>query len=239
MEQPFSTRLTPLRVWDVTSTIFNTFDGAFRVVSKNSPSLPVFGDPPQPFPYSNLNSRRSATQYQNSGIFEVFFANRTETTNGQDPKPIYTIQTILQQPNKFSLLPCSNALTQVKPGIASLVSPFFYQDDRHTFLVEPSLTETTIVEWEGWVIGVSTPDKVRHLDDWVNQVEIQPNLPKKPILIDTGVSWLDPSARFNLRQTDWVTNPTTVLQYGDRPIGQTGGLNSVELPNLNGNRGLI
>ena len=222
----------------IAKRIFDTFDGAFRVVSKNSPPLPVYGGPPQSLPYSNRES--SATKYQSSGTLQVTFVERIETVNGQLSNFISATRPILQQGGAFSILPCSNVLTQVKPGIASLVSPFFYQDDRHTFLVEPSLTETTIVEWEDWVPGVPKPDTVRNLDDWVNQVEIQPDVPKKPkkpMPIGTGRPWLDPSARFNLQpQTDWVTNPTTVLQYGDRLIGQTGGLKSVERPNLNDSR---
>ncbi|XHX76336.1 MAG: neuraminidase-like domain-containing protein [Stenomitos frigidus ULC029] len=217
---------------------FSTFDKAFRVVSKNSPPLPVspaFGETPQELRYSN--SEKSATKYHGSGTLEVTFVERFEIVNGQLSKFIFATKPIFQQGGAFSILPCSNVLTQVKPGIASLVSPFFYQDDRHTFLVEPSLTETTIVEWKGWVPGVPKPDKVRNLGDWVKQVKIQPDVPKKPIPIGTGRPWLDPSARFNLQpQTDWVLNPTTVLQYGDRPIGQTGGLNFVERPNLNNSR---
>ncbi|MBD1833295.1 peptidoglycan-binding protein [Cyanobacteria bacterium FACHB-472] len=216
------------------------FEDTFRVVSKNSPPLPVVGYQPQPFPYSNTG--RSATQYQGSGIFNVTFSKRfveqIETVNGQYSQPISSTQAILQQSKAFSILPCSNVLTQAKPDIAPLVSPFFYQDDRHTFLVEPSLTETPIVEWEDWGIGGGTKtDAVRNLGNWVEEVKIQPDVPRKTVSIEPGRPWLDSSARFNLRpQTDWVTNPTTVLQYGDRFIGQTGGLNSAELPNLNTSR---
>jgi hypothetical protein len=36
--------------------------------------------------------------------------------------------------------------------VARLISPIFYQDDRRTFFVESSLTETTVDRWEEYTI---------------------------------------------------------------------------------------
>jgi hypothetical protein len=109
--------------------------------------------------------------------------------------------------------------------INKFVNPFFYQDEQHTFFVEPTLTETTIPEWDSYVI--SNP---RYEADWSRYYEKLPVVVNVPVISRPPDS-IDPVAHFVVNpERDWVTDPATVLQYGDRFIGQEGGLDLKVVP---------
>ena len=98
--------------------------------------------------------------------------------------------------------------------------PFFFQDEQNSFLVEPTLTETTIIQWNDWVIRllrdniIVSPQILEDLPIEVNMPVGIP-LPPKP----------DPKARFKVKDTnDWVTDPSTVLVFDDHFMGKEGGL---------------
>jgi hypothetical protein len=98
--------------------------------------------------------------------------------------------------------------------------PFFYQDEQHSFLVEPTLTEKTIIEWDDWVIHVPQ-DSIRIDPKILEDLPIEVNTPAKiPFPPEP-----DPEARFRIKDMkDWVTDPLTVLVFDDRFIGKEGGL---------------
>lgn len=201
---------------------------AFRVVSKNgTPEITAWTNYSDiPYPVNGLR----ATQFKNSNSLSVNFVERIETVNGGQPTPLRTTKDILQKGGNFSLLVPSNPRQFPTAEISGLVSPFFYQDNRHTFFVEPTLTETTIDRWEEWVI--TKPKPLPKPDpDWLGQIPIIPQVPRKPIPIPNPI---DPRAKYPMINPgqDWVVNYGTILQQGDIFIGQRGGVNSATLPAL-------
>jgi hypothetical protein len=218
---------------------------AFRVVSKNGFPEIVDGE----FIIDPLYSQRQVQTTQQK-VLQVNFTERIETQDGEQKKVNDVSKDILQQGSSFSLLFSSNpsfipqSILQywVDPNnfqkvlqfvssvqVRMLVSPFFYQDNRHTFFVEPTLTETTIDRWEEWV--VTKPKGASKIDDgrW-RDIPIQPVEPRKPIPIPDPI---DPRAKFPLNPgRDWVTNPSTVLQIGETLIGQMGRLDLAILPEV-------
>lgn len=143
---------------------------AFYLAGRNSaPEAARYLAPPtNPF---SANTKL-ATRYAGSGAFRVSFREKITTEPGKTPPPAN--RDILGQGSAYALLPCDNELLPlgvseeayrnaanldaVKKAIESglgeivaLMRPVFYQDNRHTFFVEPSVTERTIEEWQEWV----------------------------------------------------------------------------------------
>jgi hypothetical protein len=127
----------------------------------------------------------------------------------------------------------------------ALVSPFFFKDtsnpsasptnfaDELTFFVQPSLTETTIDQWQGWAIAPPPP-----LQNWsdptvFNNIPVVAQVPVAgPVPTNAG----DPVYSIYSIQdtTDWLTNPATAVSYGGSVIGKTGGINVASLSSVAG-----
>jgi hypothetical protein len=110
-------------------------------------------------------------------------------------------------------------------GNEALGAPFFYQDQKHTFYVEPTLTETTIDKWEDWGINTLYYDPKRENEAWWKKVSVEQAVPHyhKPIPSD-------PYARYQiLTPKDWVTDPRTVLQFQERFVARDGGFDLTTL----------
>lgn len=104
---------------------------------------------------------------------------------------------------------------------------FFYQDEQHTFFVEPTLTETTVTNWDGWIMGVFQDGAVWDFGD-MDTLPVQVNVPATRVPLPDPI---DAVAYFKiLKREDWVTDPSTVLRFDDRFIGQEGGLKLTTLP---------
>lgn len=104
------------------------------------------------------------------------------------------------------------------------IDPFFYQNELHSFLVEPTLTETTITEWEDWAI-VLPRDPIRLTPEDLEELHIEASIPiKKGQPLPPFEP--EPVSRFKLKiANDWVTDPTTVLVLDDNVlIGKVGAL---------------
>jgi hypothetical protein len=111
-------------------------------------------------------------------------------------------------------------------AIAPLIAPFFYQDKQHAFYVEPTLTETTVEQWEEWVISVPRAEPRFERDDWWREIPIFTEVPA----LDPPPP-IDPVALFGFGlKGDWLTNPRTALQFGERLVGRNGGLAFAVLP---------
>jgi hypothetical protein len=223
-------------------------DGAFRVVSKNSPPRPDSQEYLLDLPYPNTDRR--VTGSTGSTPLQVAFAERIETEDGSQPQATWETKDILRQGGAFSLLTCNDRfsldivslINSFSPGQAwqelmkwalntaqyrMLTSPFFYQDARHTFFVEPTLTETTIERWETWVIRTPLPNPELDDDTWWKHIPLEPMVPLQPFPIDP----IGPIARFTIEpKVDWVINPATVLQFDERLVGKTGGIDPAVLP---------
>jgi hypothetical protein len=102
-----------------------------------------------------------------------------------------------------------------------LDNPFFYQDELHSFFVEPTLTETTITEWQYWAIPYDLQRAVRVTPNDLENLYVEATIPVK-----SGAPPLprpDPEARFKIKPIgDWVTHPSTVMVFDNRLIGQQG-----------------
>lgn len=180
-------------------------------MSKNSLPQVVDGDRPQPPPYATSDK----------GALQVIFVERIATEDGKPPQPQDVHKDIVQQGSNFSLLTCANPSGLVTAEIGALVSPFFHQNDQHTFFVEPSLTETTIEQWETWVVPIPLPDPKLDHDDWWKDIPIEPMVPAQPFPIGS----IGSIARFKVKpKEDWVINPVTVFQFDGRLVGRGGGL---------------
>ncbi|WP_448544495.1 neuraminidase-like domain-containing protein [Roseiflexus sp.] len=222
----------------------NPIGSAFYLAGRNSaPEEKDYLSPPtNPFPSANA---KAATRYQGSGAFKVNFRERITTEPGKSSPSID--HDILGQGGAYTLLPADNELlpmgvsedayrnaanpeavkAAIESGlseIATLMRPVFYQDNRHTFFVEPSVTEKTIEEWEEWVIKTPQAEPWQPEFPWWKENVVLPELPKKkwPLPDPVGPR-VHPDIRIDpVRDRDWLINPATVLKFDETLIGPVG-----------------
>ena len=205
---------------------------AFRVTSKNcEPGFgSAFWEAPAPavYGYDGID----ATVRTGSDVFEATFANVISSDGTESVQPAV----ILGSANAFAFLECANPVVPpfLQPSepeyleAGSLVAPFFFKDRSHagtrqelTFFVQPSLTEKTIVQWDGWAVGppVIDPGIVKSIGD----IHVVAQVPwVGPIPVDPG----DPvySVYPTQSRIDWATSPTTAVGYQGGWVGQKGGI---------------
>jgi peptidoglycan hydrolase-like protein with peptidoglycan-binding domain len=207
----------------------------FRLTSRNSD--PDFGhqywQADQPIPYIVNQSR--ATLFNGSSTLQASF----ETQIANDGSSSFDTEPILDTVHDFALLTCGNPV--VPPFLdpseplyqeaGGLVSPFFYMDtssdqttDELAFFVQPSLTEKTIIDWEGWAIPYATPNLAFADPNTLNKLKI---VAQMPTVRSGPVNPPDPaySVYGVLSRTDWVTHPSTAISYGNTWIAKAGGIN--------------
>jgi hypothetical protein len=208
----------------------------FRVTGRNShPQLSLaffeFG-PPNPYNAAGADATILSGWGSLSATFTGDFASIGTTSTKTEP--------ILNTVNNYAIVPCANPivpspfLSPSEPNYAeagSLVAPFFYKDtagastdNELTFFVQPSVTETLLVEWEWWAvpilppIGLTNPQAITSL----------PVIPQVPVPVFAG-PLPAPDPAYSLYQvqdrTDWVTQTATVVDYGGVLVNRTGGLN--------------
>ncbi len=219
---------------------------SFFVAGRNSaPEASVPSAPPaNPFDSANTPS---ANRYVGSGALKVTYRERITTAPGKTPPP--GNPDVLGQGELYSLMPCDTHLSAlgvpedayqgaVKPEaveaalksglneISSLMRPVFYQDSRHTFFVEPDLSERTIEEWQGWVTTTAAPELAWTKPDWWKAVVIIPEIPRKGPTSVPGVPWSVPIHSASIikppADRDWLINPASAVKFGDVLIGPTG-----------------
>jgi hypothetical protein len=207
---------------------------AFYLAGRNS--RPIQDDDVQPAshnPYSSASTAR-ANRYEGKGPLMVEFVVNLTTQTGTPPEPIPLPQTILGREGNYAytLLPVNNRLELALPESAlpeteSLIKPVFFQDDTHTFFVEPSVVERTVVETQTWLPPVQ-PSLHDEEPEWVREEDIFPFDPRDPF-----VHWVpdepgEPSSPddrlHDLRNGDWLVNPVTVMRFDDQVIGALGGV---------------
>jgi hypothetical protein len=190
---------------------------AFRLINKNSPPEIVEREYPESTPY---------TIYVDSDKLIVHFVQKAGS---------WTHPEILTKAKNFSLLTSSNwnDIALSASEFKAFVSPFFYQDNQHTFFVEPSLLESKIEEWEEWVItSVSSKPGWRTRDDEhlrrFAELPIEADFPTLGANGSCGpyaycVDDIARQSRLIPRVvTDLITNPSTYLIFGDEIITRTG-----------------
>lgn len=115
----------------------------------------------------------------------------------------------------------------VNTDINRLESPFFYQDKDNTFYVEPTKTETTTTDYEGYVMS-DLPEEEPWDIKAIDNLNLEVNIPlKKPPLTDP----IDPLAKFRIQsRKEWVSDYATVLRFDNVYIGQEGKIDLKVLP---------
>jgi hypothetical protein len=208
----------------------------FRVTGRNShPQLsPAFTDlaPPNPYNATGVDGTMLTGSGSLSATFTGDFAGTGTTSTKTEP--------ILNAVNNYAIVSCANPivpspfLSTSEPNYAeagSLVAPFFYKDtaDRSTdneltFFVQPSVTETLLVEWEWWGVPIFPPISLTD----PQKIASLPVIPQVPVPVFAG-PLPEPDPAYSLYQvqdrTDWITHPATVVDYGGVLVNRTGGLN--------------
>ena len=203
--------------------------------------------PAMPYSKSDVN----ATRYLGKGGLTVSFAQRIRTEDGKSPVDTVVALKILQQGVQHTLLPCDNNITLGAPDvealdasdpeavvkaietglreIASLTKPIFYQDNTHTFFVEPNVAERTIEEWQEWVTRTPLPEQDWERPDWWKDIDLIAAIPthRAPILIEPGEDGgqfpIGPEALISIKASqDWLVNPSTGLLFDGEVIGPGG-----------------
>ncbi|HZM75062.1 MAG TPA: neuraminidase-like domain-containing protein [Candidatus Limnocylindrales bacterium] len=195
---------------------------AFRLAGRNSPIEIVSGSAPTapPFTWSKVRG----TQYEGSGPLEVWYTSHIDVFQGETTETKIS-QHVLDKGGDFRLVTAPVPVsTTAANEIGSLMRPFFYQDGRHTFYVEPTVVEKTFHEWDNWIlISPSVPVDPIELDPlWPKKVPIDPSGPitKEPIVSPLAVFELLMPAK----STDVVIGEANVLQFGQSFIGPAGAL---------------
>jgi hypothetical protein len=222
---------------------------SFRVTSKNC--APDFGEqywePAPEMVYLNSAPYPDATLYTNSSPYtdtgSGSLSSDFQTAISSDGTTAPTSEKILDTLNDFALLPCANPVAPpfLKPSeqlyweAGALVAPFFFKDaanpnaanqstffDELTFFVQPSLTEQTVTEWEGWALAPSVPTGNWSDPSVVNSVNVVAQVPTGYLPATLG----DPIySKFSLQsRDDWATNQATAISFGNALVGKMGGL---------------
>src|SRR5260370_29617208 len=181
-----------------------------------------------------------AILHTGSGNLQVNFQSHLGSDRSSQPAN----EKILDSVHNYDILACANAvappfLPPTDPSYSeagALVSPFFFKDtanpnvdirstffDELTFFVQPSLTEATMEQWEGWAIAPTNP-----LQEWVdpkvlNNVEVAAQFPTASnVPVNPG----DPAfSKYSIQtRQDWSTNPATVISFGSGYVGNSGGI---------------
>jgi hypothetical protein len=114
--------------------------------------------------------------------------------------------------------------------LAALIQPFFYQDNRHTFFVQPEVHETLLEDVETWVTRTAVSDDTGILEiDPYDKVKIIPQYRKKwPLPVPPGEDepFVMPKNQGDpVPESDWLVNPTVLLTFDlNAVLGNTGQL---------------
>ena len=163
---------------------------AFRVQSKNAPPKEAksSADPPDQ-PYLIL-TRDQPTRYTGNEALDVAFIKQLIIKDDNTSKASSSLPveenilkaespfSIVLHPRPFRMMGNMQNLESEGGELRRYVDPFIFQDDRYSFLVEPRLIETTITEWEEWVIPALGTKMKRDLDDTIiEELTVKPNVP--------------------------------------------------------------
>ena len=222
-------------------------NGGFRLANRNSSPQPDHTSRTAPANPYTVNEAHAAG-YRGSGALKVTLAPRITTEDGKAPMRPAETPGILRQGGAFSLLPCDNDITLsahgLAPGspaveaaiqaglaeVAALMKPVFYQDERHTFFVQPDVTERTVELWEEWITHPAQPEQEWDRPEWWwDQLVVMAQIPRKESLPPfpggppPGDPTVDPRALYTLTPADdWLVNQGTTVLFADRLIGPQG-----------------
>jgi hypothetical protein len=206
---------------------------AVAIVSKNSQPTRIVDTVDRPLepPYS-INLGKAINHYETNGSLNLKLINESGSIS----------RTILQQAiSQYSLVPYSN-LSDIKFSNA-LENRFFYQNNLHTFFVEPSLTfePPWAHETSYGMAGISWED----LD--LDKVPVEPELEAAVPVVAEGLTPERPprpvfaGAKFAFQTAkNWATDPALFVAYDGGLISRGGryepteGVASTELRSVEG-----
>lgn len=185
-----------------------TITNGFEIAGRNSPARTVGGSRPvsPPFTWTSVD----ASHYNGPGPLHVWYTSKIDGS-----KETKTDTDVLGKGSAFSLvIPPSNVTIAAgkTPEIGSLIRPFFYQNDAHTFYVEPSLTEKTFADWDGWIIDKPAASTRPNFDSDIKVVDTKP--------IGPPPEEINPLARYAIQQVsaDSILGQGIAVQYGQKLI---------------------
>jgi hypothetical protein len=193
---------------------------AFRLVSRNAAATVEYPRPPLAPPYPTVASGGRG-RYAGEGKLSVRYVEKITTKDGTTTESCPKTRTILADGSEYALVTHASELAGLPADVGKLVLPFFYADERHTFYVEPELTETTIEEGDGFILAAPLQEAAFDDPRFWEQIELTRHVPIGP----PPVERLSPEAvyAFSTPQ-DQTTQPGAFLQFGDELIGPAGGL---------------
>jgi peptidoglycan hydrolase-like protein with peptidoglycan-binding domain len=201
---------------------------SFILASKNSPPMIAAGIAADTIPYG-IRLMESRTMYRTiiPGLQVRFAQTLTSIDGGKSVPQDKTEQILAKGAAPFSVLFPDNPIDYASEEIAGLVRPFFYQGSANTFFVEPTLTEKTVDLYEEWGVETAPPERELDHDQWWQDLPVIPEIPHRlppPVFVPLDPD-IDPHARYSVNpKKDWVTDPATVLKFGDGLIGRRGGV---------------
>lgn len=173
-------------------------------------------------PYSFTTSQ--ANRYLGFGEFQVTLDERTEADGSEQPNTTEPSRTVLKEGAVYSLVLCANRLLRLLgTENGALLSPLFYQDNEHTFFVEPALVNVPFDLYGGFgLVGVTL--KGAEVD--LNNVPVGVLIPMlEPLTL------IDLRANFELQnKTDWLTEVGLVIPFDEQLVAEGGGLDFAVLP---------
>ena len=224
---PFRPGLRPL--------VPGPLDFAFEVISKNAPPQVVPGRPAVEAPFPRVKAE--VNHYVAPKALQVSYVESIQQIDKNPPVVQVAKRDILTNADDWKsdeLTLCPTPAHSDLPNVGVLVTPFFYEDRRHVFYVEPSLTETVIDKWEHWAIPFPHVATKRGSDKNPRIVASFPK-DKPPKTLPPNVRPFNgvfgPGERFHLQiAKDPTTDDQTDVHYGGQAIGGSGRKGPVKAP---------
>ncbi|GAA4041774.1 neuraminidase-like domain-containing protein [Streptomyces shaanxiensis] len=195
-------------------------DGAFRLVNK---SVPPRWEGAQKKVASVYTVGSAGTPTADRGAGALSRSTHLVLSKDGESYPADPLsKEVLGTGGEFALVRCTNPPEFEDPFQGHPVGPFFYSDNPHSFLVE---VEPRLVEYDLWVLPAPQPE-LQLSRDLLRDLPVKVFIPVDLGVFDPEtVKSISPYARNSLAvRRDWLVNPSTVLRYGDRLVGQDGGL---------------
>ena len=227
------------------------FDHAFYLAGRNAAPEPGALETPPQHVIVSASTVQATRRAGAKGALNVQYTKQksTDATKAAD----VPTEPILQQVPANTVLACNNALAalgisldEVKSAsdpvaakaaldsglteVVALIQPFFYQDNRHTFFVQPEVRETLLEDVETWVTRTTVTDDTGILEfDPYDKVKIIPQFQKKwplPVPPVDEVPFAMPKTQGDpMPELDWLVNPKVLLTFDQNAVlGNTGQL---------------
>lgn len=195
-------------------------DISFRIEGKNSAPEEAAALAPPAVPYST--SVRGMDDFA-WGPLTVDYVDRITDgpALGTRQEHTATARILDAYSQRYTLRVVAGTQTsKTNPDNAVLVSPLFYQDDKHTFHVEPALTETALTDYDGWVIPSVTAQSTFDQDLYWDRLDLFSQVPTGDTITLGSVPG---SAIYQVEpRADWVTDIGTTIAYeGSAVLGHS------------------